>query len=350
MKAITIAGGGLAGLTLGICLRQQSVPVTVLESGHYPRHRVCGEFISGNGLRIIERLGLLPRLRQAGAHDALTASFSAGDRQSPVRTLPSPAVCVSRFVIDASLAAEFSRLGGSLRENCRWTPGPPADGLVRATGRKPQPASNGWRWFGLKVHATNLPLHADVEMHISQHGYVGVNRINREEVNVCGLFRSPVRSGSDSREGPTPPARAEWLRDRCGDALRERLGSARFDDTSFCAVAGLSLTPRRAADDVDCCVGDAVTMIPPVTGNGMSMAIESADMATTPLVRYSRGELSWDECRQQIAAECDGAFAARLRWARGLQGLAFSPLVRTPSGAALLNSDRLWNLFFARTR
>ena len=47
VKPITIVGGGLAGLTLGIGLRQCGVAVTVHEAGHYPRHRVCGEFISG---------------------------------------------------------------------------------------------------------------------------------------------------------------------------------------------------------------------------------------------------------------------------------------------------------------
>ncbi|HZI32692.1 MAG TPA: NAD(P)-binding protein, partial [Candidatus Binatia bacterium] len=48
-KSITIVGGGLAGLTLGIGLRRRDVPVTILEAGEYPRHRVCGEFISGRG-------------------------------------------------------------------------------------------------------------------------------------------------------------------------------------------------------------------------------------------------------------------------------------------------------------
>ena len=44
---LTIAGGGLAGLSLAIALRRHGVDVTVYEAGNYPRHRVCGEFISG---------------------------------------------------------------------------------------------------------------------------------------------------------------------------------------------------------------------------------------------------------------------------------------------------------------
>ena len=54
MKPITIVGGGLAGLTLGIGLRQRGVPVTIWEAGRYPRHRVCGEFISGNGQAVLD--------------------------------------------------------------------------------------------------------------------------------------------------------------------------------------------------------------------------------------------------------------------------------------------------------
>ena len=39
MKPITIIGGGLAGLTLGILLRREKCPVTVHEAGSYPNIR-----------------------------------------------------------------------------------------------------------------------------------------------------------------------------------------------------------------------------------------------------------------------------------------------------------------------
>src|SRR6516165_8417144 len=99
-KPITIIGGGLAGLTLGIGLRQREVPVVIWESGRYPRHRVCGEFISGCGQQWLERLGLRGPLVEAGATSTSTVMFFLGRTASPVRPLPLPAFCLSRFKMD----------------------------------------------------------------------------------------------------------------------------------------------------------------------------------------------------------------------------------------------------------
>jgi flavin-dependent dehydrogenase len=343
LKPITIIGGGLAGLTLGIALRRRDVPVVVREAGSYPRHRVCGEFISGRGPAVLERLGLRELLEKAGAFHARTAAFICGTRRSPVRALPSAALCLSRFDLDSLLAREFRRLGGELHSQARWTSAETDEGVIRATGRRVQATENGWRWFGLKVHARNVDLSADLEMHVSRDGYVGVNRVNGGAVNVCGLFRA--RRGEDSAD-----ARRERLRGRPGSPLHERLAAAQFEEDSLCSVAGLSLKPQRATDKQDCCIGDAVTMIPPVTGNGMSMAFESAEIATEPLALYSRGESSWMEAQRSIARKCDETFARRLAWARWLQWLMFSPLLRSPLGTVLLGSNRLWELMFARTR
>ncbi len=132
--------------------------------------------------------------------------------------------------------------------------------------------------------------------------------------------------------------------------LWERLAGAVFDEDSFCSVAGLSLRPWRAAARSECCIGDALTMIPPVTGNGMSMAFEAAEMAIGPLAAYSRGESSWSEARQSVAAACDRAFARRLAWARWLQWMMFTPLLRGWPGSVALHSDLLWRTLFACTR
>jgi len=341
-RTITIAGGGLAGLTLGIGLRQRDVPVTIFEAGHYPRHRVCGEFISGNGPLVLDRLGLLPLLERAGAIRVHSAVFVHGANRSPVRRLGGPALGLSRYLLDSTLANEFQRLGGELHSGSRRQENDFGEGIVRASGRRAQPTENGWRWFGLKTHARKVTLSADLEMHVSANEYVGVNRINDGDVNVCGLFRA--RPGANHASG------FDLLRGQPGSALHEKLATAQFEEQSFCSVAGLSLKLHRADGKHDCCIGDAVTMIPPVTGNGMSMAFESAELAIEPLYRYRRGEISWVEARDAIAHACDAAFTERLRWAHRLQSLMFSPVLRTPLAKVLLGSDAVWNFMFAKTR
>lgn len=344
VKPLTIIGGGLAGLTLGIGLRQRGIPVTVREAGEYPRHRVCGEFISGRGQAVLARLGLQELLVKAGAVSAPAAVFFRGRSKSPVRPVNPPALCLSRFVLDELLANWLRAHGGEVREHARWPGAADKEGMVRATGRRPVARPGNWRWLGLKAHARKVSLSAELELHGQEDGYVGLCRLPGEQVNVCGLFRRSARAAASAVSW------REKLRGGEGTSLRARLAGAEFDEGSFCSVAGLGLRPVRASVQAECCIGDALTMIPPVTGNGMSMAFEAAELALEPLAAWSRGRVDWVEAQQSMARACDQAFAQRLAWARWLQWLMFTPLARGQIGMLLLQSDWLWRCMFERTR
>ena len=340
---ITIVGGGLAGLTLGITLRQRDVPVTMWEAGHYPRHRVCGEFICGRGRATLTALGLNEILSQAGAQEAKTAAFFAGKTASHVRPLPETALCLSRFALDATLANHFRALGGELREGKRWNDSMQPDGVVQATGRRPQAKPGGWRWFGLKAHARNVELAADLEVHLAPNGYIGLCRLSDGVVNVCGLFRR----GDDN---DALPPRTEMLRGSPGSALHERLANAKFVPDSICAVGGLDLRPNHDLAPAECRIGDALTMIPPFTGNGMSMSFEAAELAMEPLEQWSRDKTSWAESRANIASRCEAAFRQRLTWANRLHALMFIAPLQPVLAAWLPRSTCSWNFLFSRTR
>jgi menaquinone-9 beta-reductase len=343
-KPITIVGGGLAGLTLGIGLRQKNIAVEIFEAGHYPRHRVCGEFINGRGLEILATLGLKGKFLEAGAIETRNAAFFSANSKSPARPLSSSALCLSRYVMDDLLAREYQRLGGVLHENTRWQKNEFGEGVVRATGRRLQPTENGWRWFGVKAHARNVNLNADLEMHVSRAGYVGLCKLGGGEVNVCGLFRRKSVGDKSNQTG------VDLLRGEPGTILNERLARADFVEDSFCSVAGLSLRAQHGADRNECSVGDSLTMIPPVTGNGMSMAFESAEIAIEPLAAFGRGQITWTQTQQTVARNCDDAFARRLKWARMLQWLMLSPLAHRGVVSVLLRSNLLWRMMFEKTR
>lgn len=342
-RPITIVGGGLAGLSLGIGLRRCGVPAKIFEAGHYPRHRVCGEFISGRGLDVLERLGLREVLVRAGARRAETAAFFSERASSRAHRLAVPALCLSRYAMDELLAKEFRRLGGELEERSRWPERDSPEGVVRASGRRLRLSEGGRQWFGMKAHVFGVELEADLEMHALRFGYVGMCRLNSNVVNVCGLFRRCVTNGAMARAG------FDLLRGEPGTILNQRLGKAELDEASLSSVAGLSLRPCRAAQSNECRIGDALTMIPPVTGNGMSVAFESAEMAIEPLRAFSERQISWNQTKRMIAQSCDTTFARRLAWARLLQWFMLAVAPRN-CGRAALDSNWLWQLMFAKTR
>jgi flavin-dependent dehydrogenase len=342
-EPIIIIGGGLAGLTLGIALRKKDVPVTLHEAGHFPRHRVCGEFICGKGLDFLSGIGAMEGLLDGGGKMARTSMFFSHNKKQAQMELPSPALCISRHFADNYLAGEFVRLGGKLITGNRWNNGY-GEGIVRTTGRRPNPIENGWRLFGLKIHAGNVDLKADLEMHFIPSGYVGICRIEKNLVNICGLFRSDKTIPELSTKWK------EWLLGPKDSALFQRLQNAAFDQESFCSVAGISLKPKKAFSQNECCIGDSLTMIPPVTGNGMSMALESAEIAVEPLFDYHHGKKTWEQARSAIAKDCDIRFSSRLQWASVTQSTLFHP-----TGSRLLlsiasHSTFLRKMIFRKTR
>jgi len=343
MKPIAIAGGGLAGLALGIGLRQQGIPVTIYEAGRYPRHRVCGEFISGQGRAALAELKLEEEILAAGAREALTAAFFSRRVNGRPQALPLPALCLSRYILDRLLACEFQRQGGILCQEQRWR-GTFGDGVVRATGRRMTAASNCWRWFGLKVHARHVRLAADLEVHLAPQGYVGLCRLNSDEVNICGLFRSRTTVSNLAQTWRT------WLTGPHGSMLHQRLADAEFLEDSFCSIAGLQPVPQRAAGHSECCVGDAITMIPPLTGNGMSMAFESAALVMPSVIAYSRGKMTWPKTCQEAARRCDRRFRGRLWWSGWLQGALFHENIADTLIWLGTRWNGLWRTLFNQTR
>ena len=304
---ITIAGGGLAGLSLGIALQSRGVSVTLHEASNYPRHRVCGEFISGVRDETLETLGIRDCLNEA-TH-LLSASWN--DPAGRLAEMQAPGRGISRWKLDAYLQQQFLSLGGRLVTNSRVAPAP---GVIWAAGRPRQPSS----WLGLKCHARNLPLTHDLEMFTSPGGYIGLARIEDEKVNICGLFQRSSPSGAKGSALLLSILRGSSL-----DALADRLEAADIDESSFCGVAAFQTGHQEGPEF---CIGDAASMIPPFTGNGMSMAFESAECALQPAMDYATGRKSWQEAASASTASQVRRFNRRLAVAGALHRILLNPL------------------------
>jgi len=330
-RRVTIAGGGLAGLSLGIALRRRGVDVTLHEAGAYPRHRVCGEFISGVRPETLDRLGILDAL--APARSLSSAHWYRYGNLLLAQDLPEPARGLSRYGLDERLKNLFEKTGGEFYPSSRLSRNHP-DPVVWCAGRVP---SRGC-FIGLKCHARGLPLAADLEMHLGRGGYLGLARLAGGLVNLCGLFRV---AAAISDKGPR--LLLAYLRAAGLPVLAGRLAAAELDPSSFLGVAGFSLG-WQPEDSRHLALGDACAMIPPFTGNGMSMAFESAEMALDPLVSYSRGRSDWAETASTVRRALARRFRFRLLAARALH-----PFLLNSVGQVLLASLSRANLLPAGT-
>jgi hypothetical protein len=313
-RSIEIVGGGLAGLSLGLALRRDGVPVTLYEAGRYPRHRVCGEFITGLGQDAIALLKLDPFL--ASARAAKTLAWFAGATEFRREHLPEPARRISRYFLDASLADAFVAAGGELKLDSRLDTTATPAGRVFCTGRVRAESP----WLGLKCHLRNFELSADLELHLGRGGYVGFCAVEGGSINVCGLFRKHVGVNGNRERILSAYLRLVGL-----NSLADRFDQAVHVPDSWCAVAGMNFSGHSLPTD-RIQLGDAHALIAPFTGNGMAMAFQSAAEALGPLVSWARGEREWDTTTQRINTGLRRRFRRRLRMATWVHPFLFSRL------------------------
>lgn len=315
-RRLTIIGGGLCGLGLANGLRRAGVPVTLIEAGRYPRHRVCGEFLAGLSRQTLVDLGIADCFDDA-LHHRTTLWFRNGKVVCSF-DLPDSAPGISRHALDARMVDRLVARGGEVRTGCRVSVSP-SEGTLFTAGRVVRRPG----YHGLKAHFRRLPLKADLELHLGRHAYVGLSLVESGKVNVCGLFRDIARGSFAS-----PLERFFTTLEACGFAgLAGRLSAAEVCEGSFCSISGLSY--RGANPGSAACLGDQGRMIPPFTGNGMTMALQSAREVLPHAVGYAEGRLSWDHFLKLAESRLRQSFSRRITAARLMHPFLLNPLLQT---------------------
>lgn len=331
-KSITIIGGGLTGLSLAIALRKNDAPVILHEAGNYPRHRVCGEFISGTSQETLETLGISGAFTDALQHTDL--AWFAGNKLLRKARLPSPALGISRHLLDDKLQQLARDLGATIHTNSRKTPEPGTPGIVWSAGRKPTKS----KWIGLKAHLRGLQSTAHLEMHSGPTGYLGIAPIEDGWSNICGLFEIDRSTSAKQQD-----LLAAYLRKNGNTRLATAIENAEWKPGSFTAVAGFELGLQPSTPGL-LCLGDSHSIIPPFTGNGMSMAFQAAETALPHLLAYAHGKLPWETASDRITQQLAQRFSRRLTSAKFIHPLLFrratKPFLKIAPIAPILNLVR----------
>ncbi len=315
-ETITIIGGGLTGLSLAIALRKNEIPVTLHEAGNYPRHRVCGEFISGITEETLSTLGIRGPLADALRHRSIT--WFSGDKLLRKNLLPEPALAISRHLLDDRLQQAAAAAGVDIQTRSRRKPEPNRPGMVWAAGRKPVKGT----WIGLKAHIREINTTAHLEMHSGPTGYLGITPIESGWNNACGIFKID-RTISANHQDLLPA----YLRRNGNHRLATQMEAAEWKAGSFTAVAGFELGLQSPHPGL-LSLGDSHAIIPPFTGNGMTMAFQSAELALPHLVAYARHDTDWTAACFEIEKALRRTFITRLTAAKLLHPLLFHRAAR----------------------
>jgi flavin-dependent dehydrogenase len=351
---ILIAGGGPAGSLLATLLARRGLAVTLLEASHPPRHKLCGEFLSGEAAGWLAEAGLgelWETLRGTPLRGVMLDDSENGNAKSQPQSaapLPAAAQGISRFVLDAALLQAARVAGVKVLSGARVTRATGAPGewavetqrddrretltaqqLVAADGRRAilaQPFSLPKNSpFALKFHVAGAQADDATHLYFYRGGYGGVNAVEGGLINCC--FILPKGALAAAKADPLG-----WLRKRLGPGF---LAGGIEIEASRCATGPLQFGVFRDYPAGLFAIGDAAVAIDPFCGDGMAMAMEGATLAAPLIAAAANRELTAAAAARQLRRNLRQRFAPRLRAARLLRFAAMRrPLARLATALA----------------
>ncbi len=330
---LAIVGAGPAGSSCAITAARLGAKVALFDAKDFPRHRVCGEFVSAESLEVLA--GLLQDVSAAktlfqGAPMIDRMRLLLGERAIEAPVDP-PALSISRYELDALLWEAARRAGAETHPNCEIV-GSKGDGpfimetssgklsakaLMVAAGRWSQFIADrtvppGPKWIGLKAHFQEAWTEHCTDLYFFRNGYCGVQPVAQGVVNACAMVRSDCATSLEQvcKLHPQLARRAAKWR-----AIMQPVSTAPLIYREPQPVRRNTLF-----------VGDAAAFIDPFAGDGISIALRSGRAAAQCICKFLLGPAALCEAVTQYQREYSRQFAPLLLAASRLRPLLSLPV------------------------
>ena len=355
-----IVGAGPAGCSAAITLARRGARVALFEARRFPHDKLCGEFLSPECDDLLGSLDVHSRihaLRPAPIHRVL---LTTNDGTAWETCLLRAGWGLSRSAFDAALAEGAEAAGaqmaeetsvvnirGGLREGFELETARGAfrarvviaahgkrAALDRALKRdfllKPQP------FVAFKAHFHGPALHDRVELHAFPGGYCGLAEIEGNCANVCLLVRESVFRAFKGAGHAQLNAFLDWMQSQ-NERLRAWLERAERIDEQWLSIAQVPFMRKRVVERDILMAGDAGSLIAPLAGDGIAMALRSGILAAEQSGHYLASELDAPGLLRSYSKKWEREFGAQLRLGRLLQPILLEPRL-APLGLRVVNA------------
>ncbi|MFK8059894.1 MAG: NAD(P)/FAD-dependent oxidoreductase [Polaribacter sp.] len=326
---IIIIGGGLAGLCNAIHLSKFGKKVLLIEKNEYPKHKVCGEYISNEVLPYLAFLDINPF--DFGAVKIDNFQLSTTKNKVISAKLPLGGFGISRYQLDFILSEKAKEnrvviLQDSVinidfkndvftiktKENQSFT----SKVCIGAFGKRSLLDVKMNRNFiqkkspylGVKIHVKGEFPENLVALHNFKGGYCGVSKVENNAINLCYItnFSSfkKYKNIDDFQENVVFK----------NTFLKEIFQSSTAIWEQPLSISQISFETKKPVENHIIMCGDSAGMIHPLCGNGMSMAIQSAQIASKLILNYLNGEIATrSELEKQYIRNWNKEFSLRLK-------------------------------------
>ena len=355
MPNAIVIGGGPGGAIAGVVLARAGWDVTIVEQHRFPRDKVCGECVSGMGLDVLGRLGLRERLERCGPAVLRRVEFHGPGLERLSIPLSREMWGLSRAVMDAELLSAAAEAGAKVLQPARCE-AIEAGSPVRVRVRQLAENETVWMTAGVVIVADGKPPAAVRSSRGAGAGRLGIkthielddgpmDRVMLFGVNGNYGGLAAVDGGRWNVSFSIGAAMARECRGNMDEVMRrlteQNAGLAkrwsagrRVSEWMAGPLHRYGISEAWEANVIP--VGNAAAAIEPVGGEGMGLAMATAELAANALVKYGAGLK--DENVRRLRREMRELSVWRGRFCRGIAMLLSRPgVAEMVVGAAAAN-------------